>query len=333
MIKVSIIIPTYNRAERLKKAIESALEQDYENLEVLVSDNNSTDNTQDIVEEFFSDNRFIYNKNDTNIGMIFNWRKGLELSSGDYFLLLSDDDYLINNQFISQAVEIIEKYENILMVGSDGIFSNESKNKKVEYLSPLEEFNNGKKIFMNYFNTEAIQPMICGCVYNKDFAIKVNSFSNKYNLHCDSEIFLKACICGNIGIVKKLSYIYTIGLDHENLSNNMDKNYENIVNNIEHFTEPYNIAVKYNKLNDSEKKEWEDTVLFIALRNALIRVLFYSPEKYSDTIEIFHSKNPKVFNMVLNSRYLKVILFLKKIHLFEIFYKIAYYFFMRTQSV
>ena len=70
---VTIAIPTYNRANAyLKTAISCALKQSYQNLEILISDNNSEDNTEELVNQF-SDRRIRYVKHPENIGFVKNW--------------------------------------------------------------------------------------------------------------------------------------------------------------------------------------------------------------------------------------------------------------------
>ena len=60
------MIPTFNRAEYLPRAVESALSQDYNDIEVIVSDNASTDNTMDVVERFKANKKFKYYRNNKN---------------------------------------------------------------------------------------------------------------------------------------------------------------------------------------------------------------------------------------------------------------------------
>lgn len=91
--KVTIAIPTFNRIDYLKLAIQSALSQSYPNLEVIVSDNCSTDETSEYVSSL-KDDRLIFLCQSRNIGMIGNWNTCLEKASGEFFLLLSDDDIL-----------------------------------------------------------------------------------------------------------------------------------------------------------------------------------------------------------------------------------------------
>lgn len=72
---VTIMIPTYNQSAFIVEAVESALMQDYENLEVIVLDDCSDDNTQKLLQAFNSDSRFYYHRNKKNIGRVKNYRK------------------------------------------------------------------------------------------------------------------------------------------------------------------------------------------------------------------------------------------------------------------
>jgi glycosyltransferase involved in cell wall biosynthesis len=103
---VSICIPTYNRSNKLKKTLESAVKQDYTNIEIIVSDNNSSDDTHKVVSSF-KDNRIKYHKNTINIGMQGNFNKCADIAKGKFFILLSDDDLLKKNM-VSELLECIE---------------------------------------------------------------------------------------------------------------------------------------------------------------------------------------------------------------------------------
>jgi glycosyltransferase involved in cell wall biosynthesis len=102
-MKVSIAIPTYNRAGRfLVPALECALRQDWPNLEIIVSDNCSTDNTAEVVKSY-SDPRIQYIRQDSNIGPNNNFNFCVSVASGDYFLLYHDDD-VIDADFVSKCM-------------------------------------------------------------------------------------------------------------------------------------------------------------------------------------------------------------------------------------
>src|SRR4051812_48138560 len=92
---VSIGIPTFNRAESLRRSIRSALAQDHPALEVVVSDDGSTDNTAAVVAELAAhDARLRCVSQAVNLGHARNFQAVLEAARGEYFMWLSDDDWL-----------------------------------------------------------------------------------------------------------------------------------------------------------------------------------------------------------------------------------------------
>jgi glycosyltransferase involved in cell wall biosynthesis len=90
--KVSILLPTYKRADYLREAIASALAQTHRNIELLVLDDASPDHTPRVVAEFESDSRLRYLRHPKNLGITGNWAAGIEALTGDYFCILHDDD-------------------------------------------------------------------------------------------------------------------------------------------------------------------------------------------------------------------------------------------------
>ena len=108
--KVSIQIPTYNQQQYITQAIESALMQDYPNLEIVIADDCSTDDTESIVKKY-NDSRIRYFKNETNIGRVPNYRKALyEYCTGEWVVNLDGDDYYTNPGFISRGMSLIEEF-------------------------------------------------------------------------------------------------------------------------------------------------------------------------------------------------------------------------------
>jgi glycosyltransferase involved in cell wall biosynthesis len=92
---VSIVIPVYNRAALVERAIRSALEQTYGNIEVVISDNCSTDGTFEVAQQFArQDPRVVAHKNIENLGPVKNWIKGIQVSRGEFVHLLFSDDWL-----------------------------------------------------------------------------------------------------------------------------------------------------------------------------------------------------------------------------------------------
>lgn len=92
-MKVQIFIPTFNRADKLREALHSALAQNCEDLEVVVLDNHSTDGTPAMMQAVQANERRVrYIRRAENIGMIANYNSIAALVDGDYFSVLADDD-------------------------------------------------------------------------------------------------------------------------------------------------------------------------------------------------------------------------------------------------
>ena len=109
MAKVTILIPTFNQEKYLAQAIESALGQDFENLEVIVVDDASTDGTENIVQGYLNKDGFKYYRNEKNLGRVANYHHGLnDCATGDYILNLDGDDWLTDCQFIKDAAGILD---------------------------------------------------------------------------------------------------------------------------------------------------------------------------------------------------------------------------------
>ena len=109
---VSIGIPTYNRANSyLRCALQSAVNQTYKNIEVIVSDNCSPDNTESVVKEF-NDPRIRYYRQRENIGPLNNRNFCLEQAQGQYFVMLLDDD-LIDDDFISTCMDAVRYHTEL----------------------------------------------------------------------------------------------------------------------------------------------------------------------------------------------------------------------------
>ena len=125
---ITVGIPTYNGEKYLSQAITSVLNQTYQNLEIIISDNCSTDNTESIVNSAIkNDNRIKYFKHSCNIGYINNFNSIPLKSSGDYFIFFADDD-IYDKDFIKILFQEFQKDSSItLAIGSVKLITLEGK--------------------------------------------------------------------------------------------------------------------------------------------------------------------------------------------------------------
>ena len=113
---VCVGLPVYNGGTLLSQAIESILSQDFQNIELIISDNCSTDNTEEICLKYQTmDKRIKYHRLETNFGALKNFLNVLGLSSAPYFMWTSHDD-LRERSFISKCLEKIEQDPSIALV-------------------------------------------------------------------------------------------------------------------------------------------------------------------------------------------------------------------------
>lgn len=119
---VTIGIPTYNRAEMLRRSIESALCQDYSMIEVIISDNASTDDTQSVCQEFSNkDDRVKCITQLSNIGATANFADVLKRASGEYFMWLGDDDW-IDASYVSHCMSLLSTDPDLALVSGAPIY-------------------------------------------------------------------------------------------------------------------------------------------------------------------------------------------------------------------
>lgn len=108
MTRFSVLLPTRNRAEYLQQAVGSVLSQDFADWEICIADNASTDSTRAWVSSL-DDPRILYSRSEDLLPVTDNWNKSLSMSSGDYVVMLGDDDALLHGYFTRQA-RIIEEF-------------------------------------------------------------------------------------------------------------------------------------------------------------------------------------------------------------------------------
>lgn len=149
MKKVSILIPVYNRQNLIKETVNSALAQTYQNTEIIIVDNKSTDNTWQILQDLaLKDNRIKIFQNETNIGPVKNWKRCIEKATGEYGKILWSDD-LIAPTFLEKTIPFLED-ENIAFTFTKTIiFKNnisESTNKEFYILGKTGKYSTTKYI-------------------------------------------------------------------------------------------------------------------------------------------------------------------------------------------
>lgn len=177
--KVSIVIPTYKRADKLNRALESCLKQTYENIEIIVVDDNVEgssyrNETEKTMKKYLEQKKVKYIKMKKNGGGAAARNFGIDNATGDYIAFLDDDDEFVYNK--------IEKHLNFMISNNlDASFSNQ---RVLNEQSGQLIYETKHKNFDNSFNQKQVlvyhlTDMIIGTqtfMYKKDALLKVGKF-------------------------------------------------------------------------------------------------------------------------------------------------------------
>lgn len=175
--KVSIILPTYNRENLLPNAIKSCLSQSYKNLELIIVNDGSTDNTEEIAQSFLTDSRVKYFVK-TNEGLPIALNYGLDRTTGDYITWTSDDN-LYKENAIEKLVEVLNEVRTPAFVYSNMSYTNDEG-----IVTSLFDSNCQNRIYMHNY--------IGGCfLYNYEVFRQVGYYDMNLRLVEDYDYWIR----------------------------------------------------------------------------------------------------------------------------------------------
>lgn len=176
---VTIGIPTYNRAGGLLRfALESALAQTYPKLEIIVSDNCSTDGTEDLVRSY-DDPRLHYVKQEHNLGANGNFNFCVQSAHGAYFLLLHDDD-LIDPDFVEVCIEAADGRTDIGFIHTGNRLIDGDGTVLAEH--PIRGFTPGPAGFALDWFGQKFGVYLCSTLYNTEGLQRIGGFDPGHQL-------------------------------------------------------------------------------------------------------------------------------------------------------
>ncbi len=173
---ISVLMPVYNGQQYLAEAIASILNQTYQHFELLIINDGSSDNSEQIIKGF-EDLRIVYIKNETNKGLIFTLNRGIELSKGAFIARMDADDISVANRFEKQIQEF-KKDEKLVVCGSF-----------------IKTFGNGSERLIDYMpdsNAEILSSIFFTCPFahpsvmiKKESLLKLNEFYREDYKHSE----------------------------------------------------------------------------------------------------------------------------------------------------
>lgn len=233
--KVSVIIPAYNKYELTVKAIESVLNQTYVNIETIVVDDGSIDNTKEILKSFKNKIRYIYKENE---GACSARNVGINQSSGEYVALLDCDDIYYPEK-LTKSVEYLEANPDYGFVSTNAYLI-DANDKAVSVFSNSHQKRSGwiasKLIFNNLICNSTV-------VVRRNCFRKVGYFDEKIFIPADWDMWLRLAEVYEAGYIDEILTGYRI-------SDNYTKSHKEIGLN----ENLYVIQKAYNRNNTTSKK-------------------------------------------------------------------------------
>lgn len=271
---VTVYIPTYNRVELLKRAVESVRQQTYQNLEIIIVDDCSKDSTHEYLDEISKqDSRIKYFIKEKNSGACVSRNIAIKNAKGDFITGLDDDDY-----FTLDRVEIFVKSwdsQNALLVGlcAPTLNSRISENRllsKISYLFSVKNIKKRDMYFANYVGNQ---------VFTRTKLLQnIGGFDEEFRAWQDFDTWFRLLELGYIKKTEKPTYF--VDRSHEMgriTTNNVDKILE-----VKHkFIEKHNVRNRiYVKALNNHLYTYDHTkVLFT---DVLVKFIFqYSDIKYN----------------------------------------------------
>jgi glycosyltransferase involved in cell wall biosynthesis len=204
------MIPTFNQEDSIGRAIESCLMQDYPNLEIVVSDDCSTDGSADVIAGYLEDSRLKFFRNEINLGRVANYRRSLyERITGAWTLNLDGDDYLHGNDVISCLVSEILQHPTegiVAVMGSQlttDVALGRSTKRPARSVPGLYE---GADLFLGwdrmYFGHLAT-------LYKVDLARSIDYYRSD-TISSDWESILRLMLLGKVAVLDKVIAVWSI---------------------------------------------------------------------------------------------------------------------------
>ncbi|MEO8313435.1 MAG: glycosyltransferase [Pseudomonadota bacterium] len=203
--KVSVCIPVYNGGAYIADAIQSVLDQTYKDFQVVVCDNCSTDNTEELVRSF-KDARVRYVRNDKNLGMVGNANRCIELATGEYVHILHHDDVMLPEN-LHLKVNILDRYPKVGLVHSDVMFIDGSGNPLdlTKFDAQRDSVEDGRTIFRRYvLNMPVGASIFIGAVLaRRECYLRLGEFHPALPNTGDSEMWMRIALHYDIACIGK----------------------------------------------------------------------------------------------------------------------------------
>ena len=225
---VSVCIPAYNSSVYIKRTMESVLEQNYKNIELVVIDDQSKDNTVEIVESV-KDPRVRLVKNEKNLGMTGNWNNCLAEARGDYIKLICADDVLYKDSIEKELGALLAHPEVTLVMSDTALIDENGKRTGCFKRYPKSGLLDGKKVAKRALIFKSFFGAPCNTLFPRSSYEKAGGFDPKFPFILDFDMWIRMACLGKIFVIHEELNGFRVRNDSNtgNLINDDRKTYNN----------------------------------------------------------------------------------------------------------
>lgn len=198
--RVTVMVPTYNQADVIAQAVDSALRQTYPNLDVVVADDASTDGTAGVLARYAGDPRVRVARRERNLGRAANYRRTLfDDAVGEWVLNLDGDDYLTDDDFIARAVRAVGACGGaVLAVGGCRLLEADGRARDVLATRAERACVDGVEYFLGWGASLGAPHM--AALYPRDLALSLDFYRSDI-ISCDWESLRRLALRGRVALV------------------------------------------------------------------------------------------------------------------------------------
>ena len=172
-MKISICVPQYNRINYLLRSLAIIERQTYSDIQISISDDCSTDNTVDEIKELIPKYKFpiVFGRNEKNLGYDRNYRKCIEMASGDYALVIGNDDSLVNDNAIEVLVNFL-KMKNYPDIGFCNLIEERTGGTLIKRAMSSKVIGSGADVALQNYSCFSF---VGGLIYKRETFLKYNT--------------------------------------------------------------------------------------------------------------------------------------------------------------
>ncbi|MBM7618291.1 glycosyltransferase involved in cell wall biosynthesis [Bacillus tianshenii] len=219
MNTVSVIVPIYNAGKYLKKCINSILKQTYKEIEVVLVNDGSTDNSLDICEKFTKIDKRVKLINKNNEGCIATRRKGLEVSNSPYIMFVDADDWIHVETVETLLNAIVQSNSDIAVcdmykvIGNSAIIKHKNESIYFRKNRVYEKIDINNELVVAYLHGHPFPSNLCAKLYKKELLITSGKYLNRIHffgedLYYNLEMLLKS---NRVKVINRPLYYYRFG--------------------------------------------------------------------------------------------------------------------------